>query len=286
MLPNPMLRLFSLPYPEPVSKKEILLSSIFIATAVYLFLVVFQPFGTYNFSDPFKYLLLAPYSLIAFLVFTGTNLAIKNRSGNWNVLKEVTKTGIALLFCALCSYYYNIQFINHTPFNIYGLVVMALFTFAIGIPLCSIYFLGRYLSLRKTADPAQEPVDLALPASLTPQNMLSLKPDVGKAVFQLAEHDFLFAESKGNYCVITYQDGDKVKKELLRLSLLNLEGQANCPRIVRCHRSFIVNTARISQRKGNAQGYKLQIGSSEHEVPVSRKYIDMIPKQPPMHCLL
>lgn len=281
MFANPMLKMFSLPYPESASKKEIFLSSFFIAMAVYLFLVIFQPFGTHSFSDPFKYLLLTPYSLIAFLVFTGANLVFKNRSGQWNVLKEVIKTVIALLFCAILNYYYNIQFINHTAFHIYDLVSMSLFTLAVGIPLCSIYLLGRYLGLKKTTLTIEAPVALKLPEPIPAERVLSIKSDVGKAVFQLREHDFLFAESKGNYCMITYLDGDKVKTELLRLSLLNLEEQANCSNIVRCHRSFIVNTARINQMKGNAQGYKLNMDGSESQVPVSRKYITVIPKQCP-----
>jgi len=44
-------------------------SSILIATLVYLFLIVFQPFGTYNYQHSFKYILLIPYSIIAFTVF-------------------------------------------------------------------------------------------------------------------------------------------------------------------------------------------------------------------------
>ncbi len=59
-----MLSFTSYSYPKSQSVKEIMLSSMAAGTLVYLFLIVFQPFGTENFHHPYKYLILFPYTLI------------------------------------------------------------------------------------------------------------------------------------------------------------------------------------------------------------------------------
>jgi DNA-binding LytR/AlgR family response regulator len=41
----------------------------------------------------------------------------------------------------------------------------------------------------------------------------------------------------------------------------------------RCHRTYIVNTSKIADVSGNAQGLKLEIEKTEFKIPVSRSQI-------------
>ena len=43
--------------------------------------------------------------------------------------------------------------------------------------------------------------------------------------------------------------------------------------ILRCHRTFIVNTNHIKEIQGNSQGYKLYFENLDFPVLVSQKYI-------------
>lgn len=56
----------------------------------------------------------------------------------------------------------------------------------------------------------------------------------------------------------------------------SVEEQISSKKILRCHRSYIVNLEKIESLKGNAQGYKLKIFDSNYIVPVSRKYLNLI----------
>jgi len=268
------IKLFSTPYPFSGTKKEILLSALYIGLAVYFFLAVFQPFGTYDFSHPLKYLLLLPYSLIAFLFFTVADLSLKGKTGNWNVGKELLKATITLLICAGFNYWYNSRVVSNTPFSLNSLLSMSVFTLAIGLPICAVYLPAKYIYFKYANNRRPVPAPATAPLSAA-ADFLYLKATTGSDTLELAKNDFLFAEAEGNYCHIFYTDNGTLHKHLMRTSLKNLEEQVAGADIKRCHRSYIVNLNSITSAKGNSQGYKLWIATTEHYIPVSRKYVSL-----------
>lgn len=115
-----------------------------------------------------------------------------------------------------------------------------------------------------------------------------------KESLDLQASDFLYAEADGNYVAVYYlQETEnrtestdpesagppngterKMQRKLLRLTLKQAEaavtGHTN---ILRCHRAFLVNMARVRKVEGNSQGYRLHLeGCTGVEVPVSRAY--------------
>lgn len=259
-------------YPISESRREIFLSSFFIAVMGYLFLIVFQPFGAHTFTNNYKYLLLAPYPIIAFVVYSGANLFFLKKSYNWNLNKELVKLLIVLLICSGFNYVYNIYFINHVSFSISHLLFMCLYTFAIAVPISMVYVLARYLYLTQSWNTFEEVVEKVKQTG----ELLNIIPDSGQDGLTLTENDFLYAESDGNYVTVHCLEEGVITNRLLRLSLKNLETQIQNKTVIRCHRSFIVNTGKVIKVKGNAQGYKLFIDGITDFVPVSRNYIPKV----------
>lgn len=275
---NKIRQILPLPYPVSKSTREILASSLFIAVASYLFITVFQPFGTATFDNPYKYLLLLPYSIIPFLAFAVAGYLIKRRK--WTFSKEMIKILCTLLVCALINYWYAANFINYTSFDLSDMVHMIYYSFAIGVPVCFMDALGRYIYLTMRHSVRIEPAI----ENTTADGRITIRPDSGTSVLSLAKSDFLFAESEGNYSTVYHLANGQPAKALMRLSLKNLEEQLDSDDIVRCHRSFIVNLNHVKTAKGNAQGYKLHMGNLAGTVPVSRKYLDTFQKQAPALC--
>jgi DNA-binding LytR/AlgR family response regulator len=56
----------------------------------------------------------------------------------------------------------------------------------------------------------------------------------------------------------------------LRVTLKKIEGQVVDNDIVRCHRSYIVNTNVDFTVHGNSNGYWLKSDLVEHSIPISR----------------
>lgn len=272
------MKLLQQSYPASKSKKEIVVSAMFIAINVFFFLVVFQPFGTYTFSHPFKYVLLLPYAFITFLAFTLAGILMTGKIKNWNVAKEILKTITVLVVCSVMNYWYNARMINNTPFSIAQLGYMIIFTFAVGVPLTLFYMLIRYVYLLRNTNIAVRQIETeAVPATEeTESRRLFITAEVGNEALELAATDFLFAEAEGNYCHVYYLNHGTVQKKLLRLSLGNFEQQIADENMLRCHRSFVVNLRKLSGIKGNAQGYKLTLDKAAVIVPVSRKYVPLL----------
>jgi DNA-binding LytR/AlgR family response regulator len=64
--------------------------------------------------------------------------------------------------------------------------------------------------------------------------------------------------------------GDQVEEKLLRATLKNIESQIADNDIVRCHRSFIINTKVEFSILGNSNGYHLKSSLFSDTIPISR----------------
>ena len=101
--------------------------------------------------------------------------------------------------------------------------------------------------------------------------------DNEKDTLTLAPTALLCIESSDNYCTVFFVKDEKTAKTLLRSSLSRMETQvAGAGRLVRCHRSYIVNLDRVARVTGNAQGYKLHLTDGQTVVPVARKYNETV----------
>lgn len=151
---------------------------------------------------------------------------------------------------------------------------MFIYTLAIGIPVSITYYLTRYALIRKKREHTGPPVQ-DVPPNMG-KAILTITPTAEKTTLEFIEDDFLYARSEGNYCAVFYMQHEELTKKLLRITLRELEKQLGSEAICRCHRSYVINKAKITKSKGNAQGYKLNVLHIEGTIPVSRKYISIV----------
>lgn len=275
MRPFSFQTLKSYAYPKSDSFTEILFSSVGAGITVYLFLIIFQPFGTENFHHPYKYLLLFPYTLIFGIVFFISSL-YTFRFNNWNILSELLKIFLVLLLGSVLSYFYNSLFISHVKLSFENYIYMFLYSMAIGIPVSIIYILSRYIYLKRTHENTAKDISqhLSYKTEYIPNKTLTISANNLKLT--LAEHDFLCAQSMENYCALYFSENGLVKKKFIRISLSELLKQTETNTIQKCHRSYIVNLDKVESLRGNAQGYKLILPKIDFEIPVSRSFIPQI----------
>lgn len=275
-----MIKIFSFtsyPYPKSESQKEILISSISVGILIYLFLIIFQPFGTDQFQHSYKYLLLFPYSIIFGASFYVINL-LTLKLNTWNLGSEFVKISCILFLASIPSYFYNSLILSHVKLDFTNYLYMLMYTFAIGIPIAIIYVLSRYIYLKK----GHENTALRISTQLeeihnTPHpNKKRLEISTGATQLKIFEDDFICSQSLENYCAIYYTDHDSVKKVLLRISSSKLLDQVETYSIKKCHRSYIVNLNKVKDIKGNAQGYKLSLHDLDFSIPISRSFAPSI----------
>ncbi|AZA79020.1 LytTR family transcriptional regulator [Chryseobacterium sp. G0186] len=270
--------LFLAPYSYPKSKsvKEILISSLAAGILVYLFLIIFQPFGTENFHHPYKYIILFPYTLIFGVSFFISDI-IASRFKDWSVGSELLKIFIILLLGSILSYFYNIFFISHVKPSLENYGYMLLYSLAVGIPISAIYMLSRYIYLKNI----HENIARDIAPKLMMNNTVHSKDKIinisaSNIELTVSEDDFLCAQSMENYCTLYFSENNKIKKLLVRISLSSVLKQIETDSIKKCHRSYIVNLRKVNNLKGNAQGYKLNLPEIDFDIPVSRSFISII----------
>jgi len=100
-----------------------------------------------------------------------------------------------------------------------------------------------------------------------------------KGVLQLSikKDSLLYLESAGNYVAVWYLSKSGVSNYLVRNTLKEMETRFAQTRIVRCHRSFMVNLDQVRVAKRTPGGIVLDLGITKvPDIPVSRTYAEQI----------
>ncbi|GAA4176433.1 LytTR family DNA-binding domain-containing protein [Sphingobacterium ginsenosidimutans] len=309
-----------------------------LGVSCYLFLIIFQPFGTYNFEDTSKYLLLAGYGVIFAFSYLLASFVLPDRK-EWTMRKELVRMLLVYLSASILNFLYNSLVVSQVPMQWINLLYMGLYTLSLYVPIGLIYFLAiihtnrtkptvpvsnaapqRLATLVPTGlseplipnsvshpsvfpDPVS--LDAVLPiqanlleqrisnptsqnsaspirVGLTEQHVVASDDNAivcvanGSQFLYFGRQDFIFAKSMDNYCIVYFYEGNRVKKEIVRITLGKLAELLTGANIHRCHRSYLVNFDRILSKEGNAQGFLLRFENMEEYAFVSRSMLHSV----------
>jgi hypothetical protein len=282
---------FKKPYPFTESIEKAIRGNLLIGLFIAVFLIVFQPFEINLWITPNKFLKLAGFGIISFLVPTIIAFITRKiinpitREERWTIGKEITSISIVLCCIAAANLLYG-HFLGIMPFNSSGFFTILFFTLILGVFPVSLHVMQKHNRLMivnlEKAQAINSEIDQkreaneALPVSVPPVQKINLTAENEKDVLCLDAGCILFIESADNYSSVYFLENNEVKKKLIRSSLKRIEAQINDKGIARCHRAFIVNLSKITSVLGNAAGYKLSLSGTETVIPVSRTYISII----------
>lgn len=109
------------------------------------------------------------------------------------------------------------------------------------------------------------------------QQMIHFYDSKGILKFSVKLADFIYIKGADNYITIYYSDNQKVASLMVRNSMKQVEEQLKPIGIVRCHRSYIVNTKNIKTLEKQKEGFVVKLETPLHEslaVPVSKNYVN------------
>lgn len=102
---------------------------------------------------------------------------------------------------------------------------------------------------------------------------IAFKDENGKTKLSIQKSDLLFIESSDNYITVNFYKEGRVKKEMIRNTLKNIELQFEKEDIYRCHRSFMFNKQHIIECQPKKNGLDLTVRYMDSfKIPVSRSY--------------
>ena len=101
--------------------------------------------------------------------------------------------------------------------------------------------------------------------------------DKGDMRLSVRRENLLLIESADNYLYVWYLNNNTPKKQLVRNTMKLMSEQLKESRIVRCHRSYMVNVDAIKVLRREKEGFFIELGvDGVPDVPISKTYADNI----------
>lgn len=271
------------PFPLETDQAKRVLVSVIFGVAVASVLLVFEPFGLSQYQSEKRTLHIAFYGIITFLGMM-FNFFIPSRffpqffeEERWTVGKHILLTLWNIISIGVLNFLYsNIVFaFNFSWQPLFSFILWAFFVGAIPVIIWTLLLERRYwkhnvAGAAKLTSTIEQQESKKTIQSSTPK-LITLSGTSIKEQYEINPASILCIQASDNYVTLFYESSDTIKKILFRATLKSLEEQlAHLTNFFRCHKSYIVNLARITNVSGNAQGYKLHLPFLEFVIPVSR----------------
>lgn len=277
-----------LPYTYQSDIKSKLLRCLFYAVFIFLFLLVFRPFGL-AFADLDIVKASAGYALTTLGIMILLNVIFPLifrtyfKEDVWTIGRELFWTMVNLTLIGLANAYYS-SFSGIGYLSTMQLLKFGLFTFAVGIIPITMVILYKHSKLDKKFNHASEQMNAKL-NSITWKNAVNqeiIKNDEEYAVFtsinpgetvKVKLSELMYVKSSDNYVEVHTLSDQIEKKQLIRNTMKTVVSDNSAGhKLVRCHNSYAVNIKNVIHVTGNAQGYKLHLRGIDTQIPVSRQY--------------
>ncbi|MHB0755671.1 LytTR family transcriptional regulator DNA-binding domain-containing protein [Polaribacter sp. M15] len=259
-------------------------TSLTLGSFVFLFLYIFKPFSLASFEN---YLLeytatIGFFGAIAsFLVLYIPPLLFTNyfHEDRWTIGKNLFLIIIAIFFISIVLWYYTDIYKDDKDLERMSLPIFMFYTYLVGaIPvLLSIYLNERNLRRKrrkrvKEIKTYKEKKRLEKEKILIPK--VTIFSDNKKESICINTNNLVYVTSQGNYASFFIKEEDnEIKEKILRVTLTKIEKELeNYSKIIRCHKSYIINTNYVDDISGNARGYLLKSDIISFPIPVSRSF--------------
>jgi len=270
------LKLLKEPYPLYQDARKQLPFILGLGIFIFLFLLVFQPFGISSMQAETRNYYLLGYGVITSISLVISQIFFPNffrhffDEEKWTVGKQfLYLLLIVSIILSVCYFYFN--WYNDINFTTFGFWLFYSRSFALALFPVTAIILFDYISKLKIYQQPFPPLEQIPEPERKPSNaILLLKDENGKESIQVNVANVYFLKAANNYVEVNYLEADTPRKVLLRNSISEVEKQIQAPNLIRCHRSYIVNTSLVVNISGNAQGFKLHLKNSDWVVPVSR----------------
>ncbi|GAA4973722.1 LytTR family DNA-binding domain-containing protein [Algibacter aquimarinus] len=267
------------PYPLLENPKDKWLFALLSGLFVFVFLIVFEPFGAAQ-SISYKYVFLAGFGVSVFLGVATTYFILPRLfreffyPEKWTIAKEILLQFWCILIISAFNSLHNYNWWR--DIDLYqNFFIFLKITISIGIfPIIGLIFFKERTLSKRNISRARLLSNQLPPVALEETITVKIQEESVKEspiVMQLS--DFLYAQSEGNYITLYYLDGSTLMHKLIRLSLKQLKVQLeNLSQIKRCHRSYLINTEHIISIDGNARSLIIQLNNVATHIPVSRSF--------------
>jgi hypothetical protein len=271
-----MLEFLRKPYPFNDDLKRNAKIIFFISISIFVFLLLFQPLDINSIENRDKIYLIAGLGIITFLSLSLNLLIIPSLFPKifllkeWIVWKEIF-WNLWMLFTISFGYFLSYKVLGILEFDFYMIVKLILFAV---MPLTLLIVFNQNRLLKIHLNTATELNERLKESKNIHDKLVHFDSEYQKDKLSIKARLILLIRSADNYVEIYWKDGDFIKKQLIRSTLLKTQDLLKeFNYIFKCHRSYIINVNYIDRIEGNSQGYKLYIENIDFEIPISKNSV-------------
>jgi hypothetical protein len=233
-------------------------------------LLIFQPFGTYDFHDTNKYGKLLGYGIIGFITFSiAPSAFLKSffkkelQTDSWTLLKELIILSLTVIIVNSISALYFYFVISSGAgliaplwqFQVWGFLILV---FPVAGYLYFLHSSGRELKMWEKTEGGE---------------VLTIS-GIGKGeIITVIKSEVLYLKASDNYVEVFLKKPLGVQKHILRASLASIYEQIKKADFVRVHRSYLVNTFCRPELVTENGNYEICFTDCNIKVPVSKTYL-------------
>lgn len=252
-----------------------------ISFGIFLFILFFQPFPLEKFDFNNRLLFVGGFGAIVFLLMFLLRVALpwmiqkNNQDDNKPFLTSYLGGFIILILCSVAFTFY-LRYVGSVSISFFIVFKIILICLAPPVVL-KLYDVKKELiqqneSLISEKKVIQNQIEKYEEDNLNKSIEFISETSTENLTLIIAE--VVFIQSADNYVEIVYMDGDKIKKELIRNTLKNIELQIKqYSNFIRCHRTCIVNMHYIEKLNQDYNSHWLTIKGYPERIPVSRQYL-------------
>ena len=273
------MNIFNKPYPFNDDLKYNTKIIFFTSIGVFVFLFLFQPFDISLMPTKEKYTLIAGFAFVTFLSLSLNLLIIPSlfskilSSSEWNIKKEIL-WNLWILFTILGGYFLLNNSIGAMKFG-FNLVIKLLLTAV--IPISALIIVNHNKMLRSHLKLADELNKKLKDNKSIQEKIVHFNSDYQKDSLAVKVSLLLFIRSANNYIEVFWKEGELIKNQMVRCSLITAEEILKEHKFIfKCHRSYVVNINYIDKIEGNSQGYRLFFDNINFPIPVSKSSVSKL----------
>lgn len=258
------------PFPRPKQSRKNIIWLLAIGLSSSIFILIFEPFDIENqtgelYIDLIIFSLGILFFLSVFIMEFLIPKVIPKIFKKWNLGKAILWYAWVILFVGAIMFTYKSYLGGFRDFTWTEYFLVLGRILGIGITV-SFFVLGIFSYLNKKR----------LSQISSTENYAINTPDAKPLRLNL--NHVMYIVSDDNYVEIHSEAHGKRKKLVVRSSLKNIESQIVNPLspIYRCHRRYLINIKYFEIKKNTSRHTSIQLINFDDEIPVSKKYADLI----------
>jgi DNA-binding LytR/AlgR family response regulator len=250
----------------------------FTTVSAFVFLNFFQPFGLYYdenipAQEVFVELFMAMTLVFVVLIISQFVLRPVFKADKLTITGLVGWFFIEAILASVLWTFLDILIKNGTqPIIFLWLENLAAYSLIMVLP----YFLFlTYTYFRDALSATKEKEQV-----LIFQQHIAIKDEAGGDKLVVDVQNLIYIKSADNYVEVYYTENNMLTKILVRNTIKKLEKDLSDTPVIRCHRSYMINSKKIESAKKTTAGFDVKLQRApESTIPVSRSYVSELKKQ-------